>query len=49
VSTYSAASGARKDQVTANLYIHLAVVLHEPFVKSADEFSNDEKKDEVNE
>ena len=30
VSTYSPASGARKDNVTANLNIHFGVVLEEP-------------------
>ena len=48
VCTYSATSGARKDQVTANLHIHLGVVLHEPFIESADESSHDEKKEEAN-
>ena len=47
VSTYSATSGARKDQVTANLHIHLGVILHEPFMESADELSHDEKKEEA--
>jgi hypothetical protein len=47
VSTYSPASGARKDQVTANLHIHFGVVLHEPFFgpDDDDEVSGDEEKD----
>jgi hypothetical protein len=46
VSTYSAASGPRKDQTTANLHIQLGVVLQEPFV-SEDEASGDEEKDDT--
>jgi hypothetical protein len=46
VSTYSAASGPRRDQVTANLHIHFGVILHEPFT---DEASSDEEKDAANE
>ena len=49
VSTYSASSGPRKDQVTANLHIHFGVILHEPFMGSAEEASGDEEKDELNE
>ena len=45
VSTYSPTSGARKDQLTANLNIHFGVVLHEPFVESAEEVSSNEEKD----
>jgi hypothetical protein len=37
-------SGARKDQVTANLHIHLGVVLQEPVMESGDE-ENDEVND----
>jgi len=48
VSTYSATSGTRKDQVTANLHIHFGVVLHEPFIGSTDEGSVDEEKDAAN-
>jgi hypothetical protein len=44
VSTYSAASGPRKDQVTANLHIHFGVVLHEPM----DEESGDQEEDSAN-
>lgn len=36
VSTYSAISGPRKDQLTANLHIHFGVVLHEPKYESKD-------------
>jgi hypothetical protein len=43
VSTYSPASGARKDQVTANLNIHFGVVLQEPFIETVDEGSCEEK------
>jgi hypothetical protein len=51
VSTYSATSGPRKDQVTANLHIHFGVVLQEPSTESQadDEASGDEEKDTVNE
>jgi len=49
VSTYSATSGIRKDQVTANLHIHFGVVLHEPFIGSTDEGSGDEEKDTTKE
>ena len=45
VSTYSAASGIRKDQVTANLHIHFAVVLHEPIIGLANEESDDDEGD----
>ena len=45
VSTYSPTSGARKDQLTTNLNIHFGVVLHEPFVESAEEVSSNEEKD----
>ena len=48
VSTYSAPSGARKDQVTANLNIHFGVVLHEPLVDSASA-SDNEGEDEAKE
>jgi hypothetical protein len=48
VSTYSATSGVRKDQVTANLHIHFGVVLHEPSMESADEVSGDDEKDAAN-
>jgi hypothetical protein len=48
VSTYSATSGVRKDQVTANLHIHFGVVLHEPLIGSTDEGSGDEEKDAMN-
>jgi hypothetical protein len=48
VSTYSAESGIRKDQVTANLHIHFGVVLHEPFTRSTDEVSGDEDEDAAN-
>ena len=44
VSTYSASSGIRKDQVTANLHIHFGVVLHEPVIESTKEASGDEEK-----
>ena len=46
VSTYSATSGLRKDQMTANLHIHFGVVLQEP---SADEVSGDEASGEEGE
>ena len=46
VSTYSATSGPRKDQDTANLHIHFGVVLHEP---STEDVSGDEEKEELNE
>ena len=36
VSSYSPASGARKDQVTANLHIQFGIVLQEPIVGSID-------------
>jgi hypothetical protein len=49
VSTYAPSSGARKDQVTANLNIHFGVVLHEPSFESADEASGNEEKDAGNE
>lgn len=49
VSTYAPSSGARKDQVTANLNIHFGVVLQEPFFKSADEGSGNEEKEAGNE
>lgn len=43
VSSYSPASGARKDQVTANLHVQFGVVLHEPSIGSNDdEASGDE-------
>ena len=45
VSTYSASSGSRKDQVTVNLYINFAVVLHE----SNDGASDDEENIQENE
>lgn len=48
VSTYSATSGPRKDQVTANLHIHFGVVLHEPYMESADEASANEETDAGN-
>jgi hypothetical protein len=43
-----AASGPRKDQVTANLNIHFGVVLHEPFMEPVSESADDEE-DEANE
>ena len=46
VSTYSAPSGARKDQITANLNIHFGVVLHELLVESV---SDNEDEDGANE
>ena len=49
VSTYSPSSGARKDQVTLNLHVHFGVILHEPFMESADEESCDEEKDTAKE
>ena len=49
VSTYAPSSGARKDQVTANLNIHFGVVLQEPFFESADEGSGNEEKEAGNE
>jgi hypothetical protein len=47
VSTYSATSGPRKDQVTANLHIHFGVVLLEPSVGSdeASQAGEDDEKD----
>ena len=43
MSTYTPTSGARKDQVSANLNIHFGVVLHEPICESVNEVSaNDE-------
>ena len=35
VFTYMPTSGACKDQVTTNLNIHFGVILHEPFIESA--------------
>ena len=51
VSTYSAASGIRKDKINANLHIHFGVVLHEPVTGSADEASgaSDNEKNVANE
>ncbi len=49
VSTYSATSGTRKDQVTANLHIQFGVILHELVIGSTDEGSGDEEKDAANE
>jgi len=46
VSTYSATSGPRKDQPTANLHIHFGVVLYEPLT---DESKDEEKDDSENE
>jgi hypothetical protein len=49
VSTYSPTSGARKDQVTANLHIQFGVVLHEPQASigsNDDEASSAEENDE---
>ena len=46
VSTYSALSGVRKDQVTANLNIHFGVVLHEPLAESV---SDNEDENGANE
>lgn len=46
VSTYSATSGARKDQVTANLHIHLGVLLYEQSLESAEELPEGEENDE---
>jgi hypothetical protein len=48
VSTYSAISGVRKDQVTVNLHIHFGVVLHEPYMESAGEASGNEETDAAN-
>jgi hypothetical protein len=50
VSTYSAVSGIRKDQINANLHIHFGVLLNEPAVWSADEVSNasGDEKDAAN-
>jgi hypothetical protein len=48
ISTYSAASGPRKNQVTANLHIHFGVVLHEPVNESTEDASSD-KEDNVEE
>ena len=44
VSTYSATSGHRRDQVTANLNLHFGVVLHEPLIPESGE-----EEDEGNE
>ena len=41
VNTYSATSGPRKNQVTANLHIHFGVVLHEPVNESTEDVSSD--------
>lgn len=47
VSTYTPTFGGRKDQITVNLNIHFGVVLHEPFLESADEASgNEETRDD---
>ena len=44
MSSYSPVSGARKDQVTANLHIQFGVVLQEPIIGSNDdEVSGDEE------
>lgn len=45
VSTYSAVSGFRKDQVTANLNIHFGVVLH----KLSMELASADDEEEANE
>jgi len=44
VSTYSATSGPRKNQLTANLHIHFGVVLDEPKYESNDGASGHEEK-----
>jgi len=49
VSTYSASSGPRKGQVTANLHIQFCIVLHEPIKKSVEKAASDEEKDELHE
>jgi len=49
VSTYSALSGPRKDQLTANLHIHFGVVLHEPKNVPSVGVSDDEGKDQGDE
>jgi hypothetical protein len=48
VSTFSPVSGARRDQLTANLNIHFGVVLNEPF-ESVDKASSDDEMDAGNE
>jgi hypothetical protein len=48
VSTYSASSGPRKDQVTANLHIHFGVILHEP-IGSEEDVSASGDEDEKDE
>lgn len=45
VNTYSATSGPRKNQVTANLHIHFGVVLHEPINESTTEDASSDKDD----
>lgn len=45
VSSYSPASGARKDQVTTNLHIQFGVVLREPIDSNDDEVSGAEEEE----
>jgi hypothetical protein len=42
VSTYSSASGPRKNLVTVNLHIHSCVVLHEPIIEAKGDVSGDD-------
>lgn len=49
VSTYTSLSGPRRNQLTASLHIHYAVVLHEPSTEITAEVSGDEEKESVNE
>jgi hypothetical protein len=45
VSSYSPASGARKDQVTTNLHIQFGVVLREPIESNDEEVLGDEEEE----
>ena len=38
-------SGARRDQLTANLNIHFGVVLHEPVFETGNEVSANDEED----
>ena len=47
VSSYSPTSGARKDQVTANLHIQFGVVLQEPSIGSNTYEASGEEAEEM--